>query len=241
MTNSIIDMIDVNYSITEAGKERVLLNNITHSFKKGTISTISGPSGSGKTTLLYALAGLVDNVKGNIMIDGTTINKMNEKDRNNYRLNNLSMVYQNLNLFSFMNVEENILVPLYLQNKQITAETKSRIVKYLDIMSLGRIQNKDINSLSGGEKQRVAIIRALISDPKIILCDEPTASLDEQNVNVFMNTLVDIKNETNTSFIIVTHDQRVFRFGEDKCYLSNGNIYKISHNDNYDIKISEAI
>ena len=241
MANSIIDMIDVNYSIIEAGKERVLLNNITHSFRKGAISTISGPSGSGKTTLLYAIAGLVDNVKGNIMIDGVTINSMNEKNRNNYRLNNLSMVYQNLNLFSFMNVEENILVPLYLQDKPITAETKKMIARYLDIMSLGRIQNKDINSLSGGEKQRVAIIRALISNPKIVLCDEPTASLDEQNVNVFMNTLVDIKNETNTSFIIVTHDQRVFRFGEDKCYLSDGNIYNICHDNNFDINIPKAI
>lgn len=222
--SSIIEMQNVVYEIMENKKKRKLLDNITYSFEKSTITVVSGPSGSGKTTLLYALAGLLEHVQGKIVIDGVEVNVDDEKKRNDFRLNNLSMVFQNLNLFSFMNVEDNILVPYYVKEKTIDDKVRNKISQYLDLMNLGQIQKKSIQSLSGGEQQRVAIIRALIDDPKVVLCDEPTASLDRENVEVFMKTLLKIKNETKATIIIVTHDSRVFEYGESKIIMIDGKL-----------------
>lgn len=222
--SSIIEMQNVVYEIMENKKKRKLLDNITYSFEKSTITVVSGPSGSGKTTLLYALAGLLEHVQGKIVIDGVQVNVDDEKKRNDFRLNNLSMVFQNLNLFSFMNVEDNILVPYYVKEKTIDNKVRNKISQYLDLMNLGQIQKKSIQSLSGGEQQRVAIIRALIDEPKVVLCDEPTASLDRENVEVFMKTLIKIKNETKATIIIVTHDSRVFEYGENKIIMVDGKL-----------------
>lgn len=224
MSRKYIELSNVSYSIMEADKKRELLKNVNYTFDEGIISIISGPSGSGKTTLLYAIAGLLNNVQGDIMIDGENINNMSLDDRNLYRLNNISVVFQNLNLFSFMNVEDNILIPLRVKGKEINKSVLDKVSIYLDIMNLGQIQKKSIQSLSGGEQQRVAIIRALIDNPKVILCDEPTASLDEKNVTVFMDTLVKIKNETGATFIIVTHDARVLKYAEKKILIIDGQL-----------------
>lgn len=224
MADKFIELLNVSYLVTDANEKRELLKNINYTFNQGVISIISGPSGSGKTTLLYAIAGLLNEVSGNIIIDGKNINSMTEDERNTYRLNNISMIFQNLNLFSFMNVEDNILVPLRLKNKKITSEIKQRVVKYLELMKLGDVRKKNIQSLSGGEQQRVAIIRALIDSPKVVLCDEPTASLDEENVKIFMDTLVEIKNATDATFIIVTHDARVLQYAEQKIKIEDGQL-----------------
>ena len=221
-----IEMKNVSYSIEEGGKKRTLLKNITGSLEKGKISIISGPSGSGKTTLLYAIAGLLDDVEGSIVVDGTDITGLSSRKKNDYRLNNMSLIFQNLNLFSFMNVEDNILVPLYLTGKGIDKEVKERIQYYLDLMKLGQIQDKSIQTLSGGEQQRVAIIRALIGHPKVILCDEPTASLDSENVALFMETLENIRKEMDSTFVIVTHDSRVLCHGDHKITIVDGELHE---------------
>lgn len=225
--NNIIRLENVNYTITEGTKARILLNDISCNFLKSSITVISGPSGSGKTTLLYAIAGLLDNVKGNIFIDGTNINVNDEKKRNAFRLENISMVFQNLNLFSFMNVEDNILVPYYIKEKKVDSSVYELLRKYLEVMKLGQIQKKSIQSLSGGEQQRVAIIRALIDEPKVVLCDEPTANLDRENVEIFMKTLLEIKQTTNASIIIVTHDSRVYEYGEKKIHITDGKLSSV--------------
>ena len=224
MSQSIIELRNVFYQIMEGDKERVLLNRINYSFEEGAITTISGPSGSGKTTLLYALSGLIDNVEGDIVVSGENVNALSRKDKDKYRLNNIGMDFQNLNLFSFMNVKENILVPLYLQNKKVTKELEKQLDDYLMLLNLGHIQDKAIPTLSGGEQQRVAILRALICNPKVVLCDEPTASLDHANAEVFMQTLTEIKKATGTSFIIATHDDYVYRYGEHRLRMIDGSV-----------------
>lgn len=226
MSEKLIELINVSYIVKDANKKRELLKKINYSFEKGVISIISGPSGSGKSTLLYAIAGLLNGVSGDIIIEGDNIICMTEEERNAYRLNNISMVFQNLNLFSFMSVEDNILVPIRLKNKKVTPEIQQRVLKYLELMKLGDVRKKNIQSLSGGEQQRVAIIRALIDAPKVVLCDEPTASLDEENVKIFMDTLVEIKNTTNATFIIVTHDARVLQYAEQKIKIVDGHLGK---------------
>ncbi|MBQ2800403.1 MAG: ABC transporter ATP-binding protein [Lachnospiraceae bacterium] len=230
MNSKKISMKNVSYSITEGERNRKLLKNVTTDFEGGKITVISGPSGSGKTTLLYAMAGLLDRVEGEIHIGNTDINKLSAKEKAAIRLENISIIFQNLNLFSFMNVEDNILVPLYLKNRTVTEETRKKIAHYLDLMCLGQIQEKKISNLSGGEQQRVAIIRALIDDPEVVLCDEPTASLDSENTHQFMETLVKISRESGAAIIIVTHDARVFAYGEEKVTMVDGELFDDENN-----------
>lgn len=220
-----IIMKNVSYSITEGGRKRKLLNDVNVEFDGEKITVISGPSGSGKTTLLYAMAGLLDKVDGSIYVGRKDINKIGVKEKAELRLNNISIIFQNLNLFSFMNVEDNIMVPLYLKNRKITEEIRSKISHYLDVMCLGQIQKKSISNLSGGEQQRVAIIRALIDDPEVVLCDEPTASLDSENTRQFMETLVKISKESGAAIVIVTHDARVFAYGDVKVTMIDGELF----------------
>ncbi|PXV93252.1 putative ABC transport system ATP-binding protein [Lachnotalea glycerini] len=223
-SNKIVRIENINYKIKEGEKTRNILKDVNYSFLNNSITVISGPSGSGKTTLLYAIAGLLDDVDGEIYIDNFQINKLTKKKKDEFRLNNISMVFQNLNLFSFMNVEDNILVPFYIKDKKIDEDVHRKISEYLQLMNLGQIQNKSIQSLSGGEQQRVAIIRAIIDNPKVILCDEPTASLDKNNVVIFMETLLKIKKSTESTIIIVTHDERVTKYGENKISMVDGSI-----------------
>lgn len=225
MNGKKISMKDVSYSITEGGRKRILLNNVNAEFEGGKITVISGPSGSGKTTLLYAMAGLLDGVDGSVYIGNQDLNQASAKKKAELRLQNISIIFQNLNLFSFMNVEDNILVPLYLKNRKITEEIRNKIAHYLDLMCLGQIQKKAISNLSGGEQQRVAIIRALIDNPEVVLCDEPTASLDSENTRQFMDTLVKISKESGAAIVIVTHDARVFAYGDEKLTMIDGELF----------------
>lgn len=235
MDNKIIVKLEnLNYDVMDGNIKRKILKDINYSFIENSITTISGPSGSGKTTLLYAIAGLIGGIDGNVLIDGFQINKASEEKRDLFRLNNISMIFQNLNLFSFMNVEDNILVPYYIKNNKVDTGVYEKISEYLELMNLGQIQKKAIQSLSGGEQQRVAIIRAIIAEPKVILCDEPTASLDRENIDIFINTLLKIKEKTKATVIIVTHDERVFKCGENKVYMSDG--YLESQVNDYSIQ-----
>ena len=157
MKKEIIRINNLSYKVKDGNEEKMLLNNISISFEMPEIITISGPSGSGKTTFLYAAC--------------------TKKEREKIRLNDISIIFQNLNLFSFMNVEDNILLPYYIKERTVNEKTCQLMNEYLTIMNLAGINKRDIHSLSGGEQQRVAIVRSILDSTKIILCDEPTASL----------------------------------------------------------------
>lgn len=217
---------DLTYTVQEAGKDRVILNHINCSFEQGKIYTISGPSGSGKTTLLYAMAGLLDQVRGEVHIGETEMLRERRRTRDRIRLEKIGIVFQNLNLFDFMNVEDNILVPYYLRKQKISMKVRRQIGEYLDLLNLGQIQKKQISALSGGEQQRVAIIRAIVSAPQLILCDEPTASLDSKNVYIFMEALLKLQRESRSTIVIVTHDQRVYDYGDEKIQIVDGCLHR---------------
>lgn len=217
---------NLTYTVQEAGRDRMILNHINCSFEKGKIYTISGPSGSGKTTLLYAMAGLLDHVQGEVRIGDTELLTERRRTRDRIRLEKIGIVFQNLNLFDFMNVEDNILVPYYLRKQKISMKVRRQIAEYLDLLNLGQIQKKQISSLSGGEQQRVAIIRAITSAPQMILCDEPTASLDSENVYIFMEALLKLQRESKSTIIIVTHDQRVYDYGDEKIQIVDGCLHR---------------
>lgn len=212
----------LNYTIQEAGKERRILKDVNYDFEQGKLYTISGPSGSGKTTFLYAISGLLDSVQGSVKVGDVEILKEKRRVRDCIRLEQIGMIFQNLNLFDFMNVEDNILMPYYLRNQKISMDVYRQIGDYLDQLNLGQIQKKQISALSGGEQQRVAIIRAIVSKPQVILCDEPTASLDSRNVHIFMEALLKLQRKSKSTIIIVTHDQRVYNYGDKKLQIMDG-------------------
>ena len=162
MKKEIIRINNLSYKVKDGDEEKMLLNNISISFEMPEIITISGPSGSGKTTFLYAISGMLDNLKGEIYIEEKNILACTKKEREKIRLNDISIIFQNLNLFSFMNVEDNILLPYYIKERTVNEKTCQLMNEYLTIMNLAGINKRDIHSLSGGEQQRVAIVAVMI-------------------------------------------------------------------------------
>lgn len=222
MKKQIVELRDVRYSIRDGNLNKEVLKGINIDFNRSEIITVSGPSGSGKTTLLYAIAGLLDSVKGHIRIEGKDIQQMSKKEKTQFRLENISMIFQSLNLFSFMNVRDNILLPYYIKDRVINDEILELMRRSLKEMQLDGEEDRQITSLSGGERQRVAIVRAIVDNPKIILCDEPTASLDKENTHIFMQMLKNIQKKNESTFIIATHDPYVVEYGDTKLYMDDG-------------------
>lgn len=219
----------LSYGVIEGGLNRKIIDIPSYTFEDSKINVVSGPSGSGKTTLLYALGGILNITSGKVEINGTSLYELENAQRDSFRMDNISMVYQSYNLFSFMTVEENILVPYFVKGIKVNDEIKKQVDEYLDMMNLGKINCKSINALSGGEQQRVAIIRSIIRKPSVILCDEPTASLDSENTISFMDNLRELNKKNKTTVIIATHDEKVMRYAENSIHMIDG---KILANDN---------
>lgn len=185
-----------------------VINRLSFELVSGESMAISGPSGVGKSTLLNLLSGL-DNVdEGKIWFDGNEFTKLSDKQKILFRLNNISLIFQNPNLLKDFNVIENITLPLQYKgiSKTQSAEIGNRALKEIGLFDL---RKKSISLLSGGEAQRVGIARAIAMGTKIILADEPTGNLDTENSNIVMNHLIDICNEYSTTLIVVTHDKDV--------------------------------
>lgn len=222
-----IKVSNLTFSVKEGDSTRTVLDNLSYEFKENKITTISGPSGSGKTTFLYSLAGILNIDSGEVEINNTLLYSLPSSERDKFRLENIGLVYQNLNLIPFMSVEDNILLPLFLQKKNIGSNILKKMKYYLELLDLPNIETKSINNLSGGEKQRVAIIRSVIAFPKIILCDEPTASLDSSNTIKFMEAVNKINRTQNITIVIVTHDKKVFDYGDEKLEIIDGKFFNL--------------
>jgi len=220
-----IKLNDLCYEVKDGDKNRKIIDHVSCLFEKSKIAVISGASGAGKSTLLYAMAGLLPKVNfGDVQVLDTSVYKLSGKGRDLFRLKHISMIFQGLNLFSFMNVKQNICVPLYVKNQKVTAEVEERIAYYLDLLKLGQIQDKTLNNLSGGEQQRIAIVRAVIDCPEIILCDEPTANLDTENSILFLSHLRTIVDKTSATAIIVSHDMVTTQFADIKLNMADGKL-----------------
>ncbi len=219
-----IRLTNLKFKVEENHKTRNILDIPSYDFEDSKVNVVMGPSGSGKTTLLYALAGILDISEGKVEIDGTSLYDLDVAKRDAFRMSHISMIYQKYNLFNFMNVEENILMPYLVRGEKIDASMKMRVAAYLEMMQLKNVQNKQICELSGGEQQRVAIIRAMIVKPRILLCDEPTASLDSENTIRFMENLCMLNKEKKTTIIIATHDEKVEHYQEGKIEMLDGKI-----------------
>ena len=177
--------------------------------------TIMGKSGCGKSTLLNIIALLTEPTAGSVYYDGVRVNFRKMKKVESNRRNKIGLVFQNPNLISTLNVYENILLTMI-------SKEKGKILDYLDMVGLKDKYKADVRTLSGGEAQRVAIVRAIINHPEVLLCDEPTGSLDSESSKVIVDLLLKVQEETKCGLIIVTHDNEIGSLGKERIILEGG-------------------
>jgi putative ABC transport system ATP-binding protein len=205
------------------------LNPTTMEIRSGELLLIIGPSGSGKTTLLSLLGCVIYPTTGNLWVDGNDINKTSQNNLAKLRLRTIGFVFQNFNLLAPLNALDNVLMPLRLQGIA-KAEAKQRAVKALEMVGMMDRARNLPKQLSGGQQQRVAIARALVTNPKLVLCDEPTASLDKESLGVVMKELRMLA-DSGKSVCVVTHDPRLKEYAHRIVQVDNGSVIEI---DNFD-------
>ncbi|WP_019214509.1 ABC transporter ATP-binding protein [Fenollaria massiliensis] len=189
-----------------SGVEVHALSNVNFEMEKGDLVAIIGDSGSGKSTLLHLLAGVDKPTSGDIFIQDKNITKFNKDEMTIFRRRNIGVVYQFFNLIPNINVRKNILLPLLLDNKKADEEYLKEILSILGIE--GKLDRYP-KQLSGGEQQRVAIARSLITRPAIILADEPTGNLDRKNSEEITGLFRLVNKRLNSTIMIITHDEKV--------------------------------
>ena len=189
------------------------LKDISLSLPSTGLVSIVGKSGSGKSTLLNILLGIEKPSKGVLKFNNKDITKMSDKKFSHYHLKDVSMVFQHYNLFQELSAKENIMIPLLMRGESKSNVSK-KVDKYLNDFNLSYLTNQKVKLLSGGEKQRVAIIRALITSPKVILCDEPTGALDEENSQNIMQILDNLSKDRLV--IHVSHNRKLVEQYSDR-------------------------
>ncbi len=190
------------------GRERIeILKGISFQIARKEFVAIVGPSGSGKSTLLGIIAGLDTPTTGEVFIDGVDITHMSERQLAGVRNAKIGMVFQAYNLIPTLTAQENVEVPLYVGRH--TGSPSARAKTLLELVGLSKRLDHRPGQLSGGEQQRVAIARALVTDPAIVIADEPTGNLDASNGEMVLELIAFLREQTATTFIVATHDQNV--------------------------------
>ena len=209
------------------GDARVMaLRGIDLDVCRGELLMLVGPSGCGKTTLISVIAAILKQDSGNCEVLGQDLTSMDQNERTRFRGVSIGFVFQLFNLLPALNAVENVSVPLLINGvSRKNAETRaSEILAEVDLGTrLGALPTQ----LSGGQQQRVAIARALVHDPKLIVCDEPTSSLDHETGRSVMNVLRGIAKSPDRALIVVTHDPRIFEFADRIAHMDDGKIIEV--------------
>ena len=206
----IVEARDVHRTY-DTGKVRVnALNGVTLSVAAGEMLAIMGPSGSGKSTLLNCLSGLDGIDAGDVLIEGTSLASMSDRERTDYRARRMGFVFQFFNLMPVLTAVENVELPLLVARVPMR-EARERAMAALDLVGLAERGRHQPDELSGGERQRVTIARALVNDPAIVWADEPTGDLDSENAAEIVTLMRRLNVERGLTFVIVTHDINVGR------------------------------
>lgn len=198
----------------------VALQPTSLKLNEGELMLIIGPSGSGKTTLLSLLGCVIYPSFGNLWVDGKYINDLKAAELAKLRLDTIGFVFQSFNLLAPLNAEDNVAFPLKLQGVS-SGEIKKKVEKALAIVGMTDRRKNLPKELSGGQQQRIAIARALVTNPKLILCDEPTASLDKDSLSVVMKELRNLARQ-GKSVAVVTHDPRLQEYADRVVEVKNG-------------------
>ncbi|MCE4050856.1 MULTISPECIES: ABC transporter ATP-binding protein [Bacillaceae] len=199
------------------------LDDVSFTVKKGEFVVIIGPSGSGKSTLLHLLGGVDRPTSGRVLVDGTDIYGLNETNLAIFRRRQIGLIYQFYNLIPILTVEENITLPLLLDEHQVDDNKLEDIIRVLGLKD--RLKHLP-NQLSGGQQQRVSIGRALISNPAIVLADEPTGNLDSTNSKEIMELLKMFNKTFNQTLIVITHDERIALQADRVIAIEDGKVAK---------------
>lgn len=217
---SIIELKNIYKKYGKDDNAICALKNVNLVISKGEFWSVMGPSGSGKTTLLNILGCMDKPSEGIYILDGREISECSSNELSDIRNNKLSFIFQNFALLNNYSVIDNIIMPLDCRRMSM-AEKKKRALHYLKRLGIETLANKMPLQISGGQQQRVAIARALITEPDIILADEPTGALDKKTGDEFMNLLYEIHKEGKT-IILVTHNERIANIAEKKLYIEDG-------------------
>ena len=221
------------------GPTRVeVLRGVNFDAFQGQLTFLVGPSGCGKTTLISVVAGLLDSSSGKVELFNQNIEKFSGTERILFRRKNLGFVYQQYNLLPALTAAENAAVPLLaagIRRRQAVDLSKSVLQK----LGMGKRLDTLPNKLSGGEQQRVALARALVHEPRLILCDEPTAALDHATGESVMQLLAENAVHPDRALIVVTHDTRVFHHADAIAHMDDGRIVKTESHHEKEIEIPE--
>ena len=222
-TENIVEIRNLSKLYAQGEIQVTALNNISLDIQKGEFMTLMGPSGSGKSTLLHIIAGIDRPTSGECHVQGIDVTKLNESELADWRNQNVGFVFQTFNLIPVLTAFENVELPLLLTN--LSRRKREELVSTaLDIVGLADRARHLPRQLSGGQEQRVAIARALVTDPSLIVADEPTGNLDSHSAQEVLGVLQSLSRTANKTVIMVTHDPKAAAFGSRSIHLEKGEL-----------------
>ena len=223
MSESMVQIRSVT-KIYERGKQKIeVLHGLTLDIPQGDFVALMGPSGSGKTTLLNLIGGLDQPTSGEILVGGQRIDRLSRGQLAQWRAHNVGFVFQFYNLMPVLSAEANVELPLLL-TKLSSAQRRKNVAAALAVVGLADRAKHKPKELSGGQEQRVAIARALVSDPQLLVCDEPTGDLDRKTADEILGLLQVLNREHGKTIVIVTHDPKAAEFARRTLHLEKGQL-----------------
>jgi putative ABC transport system ATP-binding protein len=221
MAEAIVQVRDVSKRFAREGFEVVALDHVSLNIEKGDFLALMGPSGSGKSTLLNLLAGIDRCTEGEVDVLGTNLARLSESQLAGWRNAHVGYIFQTFNLVPVLTAFENVELPLLL-TKLSKAERRRNVTTALELVGLADRMNHQPRQLSGGQEQRVAIARAIVTDPDLILADEPTGNLDARSGEEILNILATLNSELKKTIVMVTHDPRAAERASRTLHLEKG-------------------
>jgi len=222
MNKEILKLTKISKKFTGSRKDIIVLKNINLKINKGELVSLTGPSGSGKSTLLHIIALLDQPTSGEVFFKKKSFSKSNDDERDLVRKKGISIIYQQNNLLSDFTALENVIIPL-VNNGYEWNEAARKAIKILSLVNLSKRVDHFPTELSGGEQQRVAVARALITEPDLILADEPTGSLDRKTANEIFSLFSKLKSK-NRAILYATHNRELSNRADYKLNIIDGNI-----------------
>ncbi|HSY47095.1 MAG TPA: ABC transporter ATP-binding protein [Steroidobacteraceae bacterium] len=223
MAESMVEVRNVT-KVYERGKQKIeVLHGLTLAIPKGDFVALMGPSGSGKTTLLNLIGGLDQPTSGQISVGGSRLDQLRAGELAHWRAHNVGFVFQFYNLMPVLTAEGNVELPLLL-TKLTAAQRRKNVAVALQVVGLSDRAKHKPRELSGGQEQRVAIARALVSDPQLLVCDEPTGDLDRSTADEILGLLQVLNREHGKTVVMVTHDPKAAGFASRTLHLEKGQL-----------------
>ncbi|HEX3051030.1 MAG TPA: ABC transporter ATP-binding protein [Aggregatilineaceae bacterium] len=214
-------------NLSKTYNHSAVLDGVNLDVRKGEFLALLGVSGSGKSTLLNLISGIDDPDSGQVIIDGTDVTRLNETQRTLFRRDHIGIVFQFFNLIPTLTVLENITLPLDLRGKRNEGQQRARTL--LERVGLAKRAGDYPDKLSGGEQQRIAIARALIHEPALVLADEPTGNLDEDTGKTVLRLLLELTREAGKTMVMATHNPEIETYADRVCRIQEGKLVVMTH------------